>query len=82
MHQTSPSAFQPLPQKFIGPRKKLQDILILDIIDFNDVMPVIPEQLLVQRESQGRNYMGDVGVPQGFFGPQSKQSGDVSRESG
>ena len=49
MHQHAPSPLEPLPDKRIAARKMLHDILILDVVDFDNKMRVGLEEVAVER---------------------------------
>ena len=69
MNQYASSSIQSLLNKGITGRKMLNDFLIFHVINRDDVVLKIDKEMIVERQSQGRKYMGDVGFFQGVFAP-------------
>ena len=69
MNQYASSSIQSLLNKGITGREMLNDVLIFHVIKLDDVVLKIDKEMIVERQSQGRKYMRDVGLCQGVFAP-------------
>ena len=69
MNQYASSSVKSFLNKGITIREMLQDIRIFHVINLNDAVLKIGKEIIVKRQSQGRKYMGDVGLCQGVFAP-------------
>ena len=69
MNQYASSSIKSLPNESITVRKMLKNVLIFHVINLDDVVLKIGKEIIVKRQSQGRKYMGDVGLCQGVFAP-------------
>ena len=69
MNQYASSSIESLPNESITVRKMLENVLIFHVINLDDVVLKIGKEIIVKRQSQGRKYMGDVGLCQGVFAP-------------
>lgn len=67
MNQYTSSPIKSLLDEGIAGGKMLNDIFVLHVIDFDDVVLVIQEEIAIKRQSQHRYYMCNVGFVQGFF---------------
>ena len=67
MNQYTSPPVEPLLNEGIACGKMLNDIFVLHVIDFDNVVQVINEEIAIKRQSQHRYYMCDVGLDQGLF---------------
>lgn len=67
MNQYASSLIKPLLDEGIAGGKMLNDIFVIDVIDFDDVVLVINKEIAIERQSQHRYYMCNVGLVQGLF---------------
>lgn len=67
VHKDTATAIEAVLDETIGCREVLQQILIVYIIDLDEHVVERAEQLLVQRHTQDREDMRDVGVPESFL---------------
>ena len=74
MNQDTSSPIKPLLYEGIAGGKILNDIFVFHVIDFDDVVPVIHEEIAIKRQSQHGYYMCNVGLVQGFFPAQGEKS--------
>lgn len=69
MNQDASASIKSLLNEGITDRKMLNDVLIFHVINLDDLMLKIHKEIIVKRQSQGRKYMGDIGLCQGVFAP-------------
>ena len=79
MHEHSASAVKAFLDEAIGGNEVLEQVLILDIIHVDDKMLEGPEKILVERQPQDREDVGDVSVVQLLRSSQGEESARVSR---
>ena len=64
MHEHPASAIKAFLDEAIGGNEILEQVLVLDIIHVDDKVLEGPEKILVQRQPQDREDVGDISVVQ------------------
>jgi hypothetical protein len=70
MDEHSAPGIQALLDEGIARGKVLHDVLVIDIVELDDKMPVGRKQLLQEGPSHRRDHVGDVGLLQGSMAAQ------------
>ena len=73
MNQDPSSTVQPLPDEGIAGGKMLDGIVVLDVIELDDVVLEIEEEMVLKRQVQHGDYVGDIGLVQGLFAAQGEE---------
>lgn len=66
MHKHPAISVQTIPDELIAGRKMLQEVLIIDIVDFHDLVIEALKKCRVQWKSQDREHMGNATSLQRF----------------
>ena len=69
MNQYASSAAQALLNEGIAGGEMLDDVVVFHVIDRDDVVAEIRKGTVIEGQTQGGEYMRDVGFGQGFLAP-------------
>ena len=72
MDQYTSSSIKSLLDEGVAGGKMRNDVLVIDVINLDDVVLIIEEEMIVERQPQGGKYMRDVRLDQGLFAPQGE----------
>lgn len=73
MNQDPSSTVQPLPDEGIAGRKMLDGVVVFHVIELDDVVLEIEEEMVLKRQVQHRDYVGDIGLVQGLLAAQGEE---------
>lgn len=74
MDQYATARIQTILDELRTSRKVFEKVVVIDIVDFNNLVRVVLEQVLVQRQPQNRQDMGDSAVLQRLLAAERKES--------
>ena len=69
MNEDPSPAIEPLLDEGVAAGEMLEDVVIVHVIDWDDVMLEVLEEMSIERRPQDGDYMRDVGLVQGVFAP-------------
>lgn len=72
MDENSSSSIETLLDEPVGLWKVLEEIVVVHVVDLYDMMFISSKKVLVQRQPEHRQDMGDVGFFQSFLASQSE----------
>ena len=74
MYQDAPARVQSILNELCTCGKMFEKVVVIDVVDLDDLVRVAGEQVLVQRQPQDRQHMGDAAVLQRLLAAQRKEA--------
>ena len=73
MNEDPSSTVQPLPDEGIAGGKMLDGVVVFHVIELDDVVLEIEKEMVLKRQVQHGDYVGDIGLVQGLLAVQGEK---------